>query len=582
MLIPLRSSTGGVAACAAALALAATVSGATSSVGGRLETSPAACACSPGAEAPPRGPPRGRRKQQEISSGRCLLQSGARNRVFAVGQQGQAGEGEEEGDFAFSVVGESVEGSEDDEVAEENLSVEVAASRASKQRRPSSDGGGDEPKPERGGSFDEVPTVELALFLNNLDVVSTKTSTWMGDVVVRSRYREADFKDRSNPNQTISIELLDGRVQYRNEVRHWEENGTTTKMEHLYLSTHFHGDYDTFPFDSQELIIAVQLQGFSIEEARLIEWNGECGVRSRDNMTGRNFHTQQFYLKDWFFTVVPFKEHGFPYWKSRAELHVVIARIKAAYLLTCIFIPSFAICFALGAFFLPLAMIVPRMAMSFTSFLAIFVHMKQMSSLVPEGVWCWLLTDMVFYCAVLCALISANISSARSHKDAPRIAERVDALARSLLPGELALGQLLLLSFRSHHRLIGSLMVTIVLGTHAVGFASIFFSKELAEPEASSNSATGAGASQPIASGERKKASGRHHHEGRHGHHAASSPAASVSSRSSRGSRHLKGTGRKSVSGADDEHGLEQAGGAAVAEAGGADAHHDDGGAMAM
>lgn len=130
--------------------------------------------------------------------------------------------------------------------------------------------------------------------------------------------------------------------------------------------------------------------------------------------------------------------------------------------------------FAVGAFHLPISPIVPRVMISFVAFLTIFVHLKSVMGYVPAGVWCWVMTELTFFCAVLSVAIMGNICSAILLPHHTSLADRHDVLLKYAIPIEVVIGEALLLIFKEHHFLIGMyIMIPLVVVYHAL--VSILF-----------------------------------------------------------------------------------------------------------
>jgi hypothetical protein len=234
--------------------------------------------------------------------------------------------------------------------------------------------------------------VKLALYLNNIDDINPRMNLFIAEIIVVCRYRQKDFP-RGSP-----VALENGKVDWRNELRQENDGmGNVTETEHLYVRISFDGRYDQFPFDQQNIQVSFILQGLTSSEAQIVPWREYSGIRPADPKQYEHFKTSQYFVPHWNFTVLDHQEYGMPYAKSRAQLSLVIGRALPYYMLVCSLIPTMAILFAILAFCLPITLIVPRVTVSFTSFLAMFVHVKQMTMMVPDGVWCWLMTDLTFF-----------------------------------------------------------------------------------------------------------------------------------------------------------------------------------------
>lgn len=331
-----------------------------------------------------------------------------------------------------------------------------------------------------------TPNVSIALFLNDLDQVHVRTEQWVGDVVMHMRYRKADFDNTT----VVSAEFFDCRVDRVEDGRRWEENGFVTELKHMYVTAHYTGDYTLFPFDRHELILVAHLKGLSAAEARLVPWPTDgadtVAVRQDDELVGKSVHTPQFYITGAEFKIALHREPGTYYFKSIASLHFFVDRRKMTEMLIGWVIPSLAFCFALLAFYLPVNLIVPRVTVSFTSFLAMFVHVKQVASILPDGVWCWLLTSLVFNLTMLSTLIMANVAAARLGPD-PR-SSQIDLHIRTRLPIEYVFGQVFLLCARYYHMYVGPLLVIAHGVVHIYLFARLHEDTDVAADVASTES----------------------------------------------------------------------------------------------
>lgn len=296
-----------------------------------------------------------------------------------------------------------------------------------------------------------VPQIPIALFMENVDSINGRTGSWRADLLINYQFNAAQF-----PVEPV-MEIVNGQASAINELRHRADaNNVTVVTERLFMNLYFEGDYHLFPFDTQHLKIDVCAKGFSVNGAILVRHPTlPNGIRPINPATGRHFKAAQFRVDDWKMIIESHRTAGVPYEKSRAQLSISVHRWTPYYMLTCLVLPGLAMCFAKAAFQLPISPIMPRVMISFISFLAIFVHLKQMMSLVPPGAWCWLFTYLIFFITLLGVIILTNIFNSVLFGICPKAAERHDAFLRWMLPVEFVVGTAILYFGRQYHIWLG-------------------------------------------------------------------------------------------------------------------------------
>lgn len=313
------------------------------------------------------------------------------------------------------------------------------------------------------------PVVLISVWINDIDSVSSSRNEWHGDVVATIRYNESAFAD-AKPK----LHVYNGHITAITEYRKQTVNGVVSETTRMRVKMTMKGDFDIFPFDKQSLEIQFILEGFSSLEAIFQkDPDGENGIHTIDSQTGRRFNEAQFRIIGWEMKVESRKSSGVPYYKSHAQMTVVAGRFLPYYFLTCGALPSLPTMFAVASFHLPIDKGY-RHTITFVAFLALFVHLKQTMSYIPPGVWCWVMTELTFFCAIITVAITGNFCSAILVKYHVPLANRHDHILMYLVPLEVSIGETLLLVFQRQHFLVGfCIMMPIILLNH--GLLAVLF-----------------------------------------------------------------------------------------------------------
>lgn len=298
--------------------------------------------------------------------------------------------------------------------------------------------------------------VQVSIYLDNIESVVSSLNQWTGDVIATIRYQESDFPDGKDPK----LMIYNGKTDAVTEDIRSVSNGvvTYTKSERVLMT--FDGDFDIFPFDTQDFELQYILEGLTKEDAVFEDDpQGESGVHEFVARMGRRFTAAQFRVVDWALKIVKSETDGMSYSKSVASLSVRAKRYLPYYTLTCIALPLLPTLFAVAAFHLQLTPMMPRVMISFVAFLTLFVHLKQTMEYLPTGAWCWVMTELTFFCFILSVAITANIGSAVFGQHHLPLAKRHDSIQRWVLKLELLGGELLLLVFPNQHFMIAMYIV---------------------------------------------------------------------------------------------------------------------------
>lgn len=308
--------------------------------------------------------------------------------------------------------------------------------------------------------------VQVSIYLDNIESVVSSLNQWTGDVIVTIRYQESDFPDGKDPK----LMIYNGKTDAVTEDIRSVSNGvvTYTKSERVLMT--FDGDFDIFPFDTQDFELQYILEGLTKEDAVFEDDpQGESGVHEFVARMGRRFTAAQFRVVDWALKIVKSETDGMSYSKSVASLSVRAKRYLPYYTLTCIALPLLPTLFAVAAFHLQLTPMMPRVMISFVAFLTLFVHLKQTMEYLPTGAWCWVMTELTFFCFILSVAITANIGSSVFGQHHLPLAKRHDSIQRWVLKLELLGGELLLLVFPNQHFMIAMYIVApITLFYHGI------------------------------------------------------------------------------------------------------------------
>jgi len=317
-----------------------------------------------------------------------------------------------------------------------------------------------------------APPVYFSVFLDNIKQINGETGLWVPDVVVTSRYSTIDFP-AEGPQPKVHANGGGVEMEETRKVNSSDETIITERF--TVPGVHFDDNFDLFPFDEQLFNLVFSISGLTGAEARLVQDpNVTSGIREEERQaSGRTFKTSEFNVEGWELQIETGKEGALPYAKSYATLKVHGKRRLPYYVLTCMIIPSMMVVFAMGAFYLPIAPITPRVMISFVAFLSTIVHLKQMMSQVPRGVWSWALSEMIFFSSLLSVAILMNICSAWMAKTNILLADNHDTVLRKVLPVEFLFGMALLIIFKARHILIFVGVLLPVMSIYHVLFAGL-------------------------------------------------------------------------------------------------------------
>lgn len=309
--------------------------------------------------------------------------------------------------------------------------------------------------------------VLISIFINNIDSIDSSVNEWIGDVIVRIRYQESDFPGDKHP----VLMIHNGKTDAITEKRRRVTNGIVSETSRMKVMMTFDGNFDTFPFDTQDFELHYILEGLTTEQAVFVkDTEGESGVHDFVPRMGRRFTAAQFRVQEWDLKCESKKESkNQPYFKSHATMRVTAKRYLPYYAMYCIALPLLPTLFAISAFHLPVNDLMPRVTMSFVAFITLFVHLQQTMECLPTGVWCWVMTEVTFFCFVLTIAIAANIGSAVCAQHHMPLARRHDRIQVWVLKIELLVGMILLLMYRHRHfAILQYIMVPLAVVYHGL------------------------------------------------------------------------------------------------------------------
>jgi len=314
-----------------------------------------------------------------------------------------------------------------------------------------------------------VRPVYFPVFLEDISAIDGETGVWSPCVVVTSRYSVADFP----PSQLQpSVRLYSGGVIDIQEARRSEEGGLMRVVERFTATNGlaFDADFRLFPFDRQFLSLPLTLLGMSSDEAQLIQDpNMSSGIRSEVRQANaRVYKILEFDVHGWELTVRAREGLDLPYEKPLALLTVHAQRRLPYFVLNCMVIPALMVLFAIGTFYLPLSPIMPRVMVGILSFLSIVVHLTQMMSHVPSGVWSWALSEMIFFGSLLSVAILVNLASAAIANTDRGLAEVHDATSRYMLLNEFVIGMVAMILCKENHKTLCILLISSIGFYHAL------------------------------------------------------------------------------------------------------------------